>query len=92
VCLAASSNNQRAANLFKDVVGLMQGAEMNLILTIDYYIFNKYPELLRIRLIRDDLGSFNQATEFIRSKTEDEALYVKILYSTHSHFHRLHTT
>lgn len=81
VCLAASSNNQRAANLFKDVVGLMQGAEMNHILTIDYYIFNKYPELLRIRLIRDGLGSFNQATEFIRSKTEDETLYVKILYS-----------
>jgi hypothetical protein len=73
-------NSERSANTFKDVVNLMQGSEMNHIRLIDYYIFNKYPELLRIRLLKDDMDSFNKATEYLRTKTEDECLYVKILF------------
>jgi hypothetical protein len=74
-------NTELEANIFKDAVNLMQGAEMNHLLMIDYYIFNKYPELLRIRLITDDMGAYNQATEYLRTKNEDECLFVKILYS-----------
>jgi hypothetical protein len=62
VCNAAAMNPQVEANIFTDAINLMQGAEMNHILLIDYYIFNIYPELLRIRIIRDDMNACNQAT------------------------------
>jgi hypothetical protein len=52
LCVSASMNTEHSANLFRDAVNLMQGSEMNHILLIDYYIFNKYPELLRIRILK----------------------------------------
>jgi hypothetical protein len=44
VCLAASSGTDKLCNLFRDVILLLQGAEMNHIILSDSYIFNKYPE------------------------------------------------
>jgi hypothetical protein len=65
--------------MFRDVVLLLQGAEMNHIILTDTYIFNKYPELLRIRLLRDML-TYNAAMEFLFRVLAGERLYVKFLY------------
>lgn len=60
-CLAACRSPDRTAVVFRTVVQLMQGIEMNHILMVSTYIFNKYPELLRIRVLRDNLNSVNAA-------------------------------
>jgi hypothetical protein len=66
--------------MFRDVVLLLQGAEMNHIILIDTYIFNKYPELLRIRLLRDNMLTYNAAMEFLFRVPAGERMYVKFLY------------
>jgi hypothetical protein len=39
-----------------------------------------YPELLRIRVIRDNMGAYNEATEYLRTKPEDGCLHVNLRY------------
>jgi hypothetical protein len=53
--------------------------EMNHILLIDYYRFNKYPEILRITAVRDNMSKYNLALSYLASLTADERLYVKLL-------------
>jgi hypothetical protein len=62
------------------VVLLLQGAEMNHSILIDTYVFNKYPELLRIRLLRDNMATYNAAMEFLFTIPAGERMYVKLLY------------
>jgi hypothetical protein len=54
---------------------------MNHVLLIDYYLFNKYPEILRIRAVRDNMSKYNQALsyEYLASLPPDERLYVKLM-------------
>jgi hypothetical protein len=79
VCLSASTGTDKLSNLFRDVILLLQGAEMNHIILIDTYIFNKYPELLRIRLLRDNMLTYNSAMEFLYRLPAGERMYVKFL-------------
>jgi hypothetical protein len=44
------------SQIFITVLKLLRGVEMNHILLIDYYLFNKYPEILRVRAIRDNMA------------------------------------
>jgi hypothetical protein len=52
---------------------------MNHILLIDYYLFNKYPEILRVRAIRDNMAKYNQALEYLAGIADYERLYVKLI-------------
>jgi hypothetical protein len=45
---------------------------MNHILLTDYYLFNKYPEIFRIRAIRDNMAKDNQALSYLSSVPESE--------------------
>jgi hypothetical protein len=78
-CLAACRSPDRHAAVFRTVVQLLQGIEMNHILMVSSYIFNKYPELLRIRVLRDNLNSVNAAMTYLTTVPEDSVLYVKLL-------------
>jgi hypothetical protein len=78
-CLAACRNPDRSAAIFHTVVQLLQGLEMNNLLMISNYIFNKYPELLRIRALRDNLNAVNTAMTYLTTIPEDNIMYVKIL-------------
>jgi hypothetical protein len=42
-------------------------------------IFNKYPELLRIRVLRDNSNSVNAAMTYLTTIPEEDVMYVKIL-------------
>lgn len=79
VCVAVSRNSSRIANLFRDVLNLLRGSEMNHYILIDCYIFGKYPELLMIRQLRDDMTLYNNATAFLHSLHPGEMMYVRIL-------------
>jgi hypothetical protein len=80
VCLrAAASMKHITSQIFSTVIRLLRGVEMNHILLIDYYLFNKYPEILRIRAVRDNMAKYNQALTYFWSVPEDERLYVKIM-------------
>jgi hypothetical protein len=61
------------------MVKLLQGVEMNHILLIDYYLFNKYPEILRIQAVRDNVSKCNQALSYLASLPTDGRLYVKLI-------------
>jgi hypothetical protein len=52
---------------------------MNHILLIDYFLFTKYPELLRIRPVRDNMARFNQAIAYLMTIPESERMFVKLL-------------
>jgi hypothetical protein len=43
-------------------------------------MFNKYPELLRIRLLRDNMATYNAAMEFLFTIPAGERMYIKCLY------------
>jgi hypothetical protein len=80
VCLRASlSQKSVTTQILSTVVRLLRGVEMNQILVIDYYFFNKYPEILRIRSVRDNMVKYIQALSYLSSIPEDERLYVKIM-------------
>jgi hypothetical protein len=78
-CLAACRSPDKNAAVFRTVVQLLQGIEMNHILMVSTYIFNKYPELLCIRVLRDNLNSVNAAMAYLTTIPEDSILYVKLL-------------
>jgi hypothetical protein len=49
ICLrAAASKVSAVSQIFSTVLRLLRGVEMNHILLKDYYLFTKYPEILRI--------------------------------------------
>jgi hypothetical protein len=50
-------------------------------LLIDYYLITKYPELLRIRVVRDNMARYNQALAYMSSVPETERLYIKLMRS-----------
>jgi hypothetical protein len=52
---------------------------MNHILFTDYYLFTKYPEILRVRVVRDNMAKYNQALSYLMSVPEPERLYMKLL-------------
>jgi hypothetical protein len=80
VCLRASmSRPDITTQILSTVVKLLRGVEMGHILLIDYYLFNKYPEILRVRAIRDDLVKYNQALNYLAFLTPYERLYVKLM-------------
>jgi hypothetical protein len=79
VCLrAASSKRHITSQIFSTVVKFLRGVETNHILLIDYP-FNKYPEILRIRSIRNNMVKYDQALGYLASIPENERLYVKIM-------------
>jgi hypothetical protein len=80
ICVSCAAGQHRICNIFRDVVLLLQGAEMNHIILIGTYVFNKYPELLRIRLLRDNMATYNAAMEFLFTIPSGERMYVKLLY------------
>jgi hypothetical protein len=61
------------------VVNLLRDVEMNHILLIDYCLFNKYPEILRIQAIRDNMSKYNQALSYLASLPTDEWLYINLI-------------
>lgn len=67
-------------HLFQTVVNLLQGVEMTHLFNIEIFLFGKYTELMRIRILRDDMRAYNTALEFICSKDENEHSYLKLLY------------
>jgi hypothetical protein len=74
VCFrAASSRISVISQIFSTVVRLLRGVEMNHILLIDYFIFTKYPELLRIRPVRDNMSRFNQAIAYLATIPDGDA-------------------
>jgi hypothetical protein len=79
-CVSAASKVSKIGKMFRDAVLLLQGAEMNHIILIDTYIFNKYPELLTLRQLRCDLMPYNAAMEFLFKIPSSERMYVKLLY------------
>lgn len=80
VCFRAASNRVSViSQIFSTVVRLLRGVEMNHILLIDYFLFTKYPELWRIRPVRDNMARFNQAIAYLMTIPETERMFVKLL-------------
>lgn len=80
VCVRASESQiSMVTQIFITVLKLLRGVEMNHILLIDYYLFNKYPEILRVRAIRDNMAKYNQALEYLAGIADYERLYVKLI-------------
>jgi len=80
IVVSGARHNSRFAAVLKEVLVFLQGVEMGHILMIDRYIFSKYPELLRIRLLRDNMAAMNRAWEFLASLPAGERFFAKILY------------
>jgi hypothetical protein len=55
--------------------------EVDHILMIDRYVVGKYPELLRIRALRDNMESMNNAWNYLSSLDPGERYFAKILYN-----------
>jgi hypothetical protein len=71
ICLrAAASNVSAVSQIFSTVLRLLRGVEMNHILLIDYYLFTKYSEILRIRSVSDNMTRFNQTMAYTREKQQ----------------------
>ena len=80
ICVSGARDNSRFAAVLKEVLVFLQGVEMGHILMIDRYIFSKYPELLRITLLRDNMTAMNRAWDFLASLSAGERFFAKILY------------
>lgn len=80
VCLRASTSPTNIiAQVFGTVLRLLRGVEMNHIMLIDYYLFTKYPEILRIRAVRENMARFNQALAYLTSQPEEDRMYIKLI-------------
>jgi len=64
VCVSAARDTRRLNAIFREVM-FLQGVEMGHIVMIDRYIFSKYPELLRIRALRDNMANMNSAWDYL---------------------------
>ena len=81
ICVSAARDSRRLSAIFREVIMFLQGVEMGHILMIDRYIFSKYPELLRIRSLRDNMESMNTAWAYLASLEPGERYFAKILYT-----------
>jgi hypothetical protein len=82
VCLrAAASKVNLTTQIFSTVLRLLSGVEMNHLLLIDYFVLTKYPEILRIRVVRDNMARFNLALAYLSSVPDTDRRHVKILKS-----------
>jgi hypothetical protein len=79
ICVAAARSNDRISALFREIVMFLQGVEMGHIIMIDRYLFSKYPELLRIRSLRDNMEAINNAWLYLASLSPGERFFAKIL-------------
>lgn len=79
--LSALQDTGTVGQLFSTVVHLLSGVEMTHLFNIEVYLFGKYSELLRIRILRDNMTAYNKALTFICSKPEAEHSYLKLLYN-----------
>lgn len=59
---------------------LMRGHEMNHLMMIDKYIFEKHPEFLKTVMLRDLEVRFSIAINKLRQYSPNEMLYAKLLY------------
>uniref|UniRef100_A0AAT9JFM3 Nucleocapsid protein n=1 Tax=Macrotermes bellicosus lispivirus 1 TaxID=3133480 RepID=A0AAT9JFM3_9MONO len=81
ICISAARDIHRIAAIFREVVMFLQGVEMGHIIMIDRYIFAKYPELLRIRALRDNMEAMNNAWTYLASLDPGERYFAKLLYN-----------
>jgi hypothetical protein len=81
ICVAAARSTERISALFREIVMFLQGVEMGHIIMIDRYLFSKYPELLRIRSLRDTMEAINNAWVYLASLDPGERFFAKILYN-----------
>lgn len=80
ICVSGARDSSRFGAVLREVLVFLQGVEMGHILLIDRYIFGKYPELLRIRALRDNMGAINKALEYLNSIEPDLRFFVKLLH------------
>jgi len=80
ICVSGAKGSDRLGAVFREVLIFLQGVEMGHIIMIDRYLFSKYPELLRIRVLRDSMLAMNRAWEFLASLDPGERFFAKILY------------
>jgi hypothetical protein len=81
ICVSAAQRTDRLAAVFREVIMFLQGVEAGHILIIDRYIFGKYPELLRIRALRDNMEAMNRAWAYLVSLDPGERYFAKLLYT-----------
>jgi hypothetical protein len=81
VCVSAGRSTERLAAIFREVIMFLQGVEMGHILMIDRYIFGKYPALLRITALRDNMEAMNRAWAYLVSLDPGDRYFAKILYT-----------
>jgi hypothetical protein len=75
VCISAAHDSERLSAIFHEIVMFLQGVEMGHILMINHYIFGKYPELLRIRALRDNMEAMNHAWAYLVSLDPGERYF-----------------
>jgi hypothetical protein len=78
---AAATKISITTQIFTTVPRLIKGVQMNHLPVIDYFVLTKYPEILRIRIVRDNMARFNLALAYLASLPESDRMYVKILKS-----------
>jgi hypothetical protein len=79
ICWATAGEKGRYYNLFKDIVGLLKATSMTHIILIDEYLYNRYKELLSIRMLADNNQGMNAAWTYLANFDEYEMYYCKIL-------------
>jgi hypothetical protein len=67
ICVSAARDTRRLAAIFREVIIFLQGVEMDHIIMIDRCIFAKYPELLRMRSLPDNMEAMNNAWTYLAS-------------------------
>ncbi|QQM16273.1 hypothetical protein 3 [Jimsystermes virus] len=81
ICVSAARGPDRISSIFREVVMFLQGVEMGHIIMIDKYIFSRYPELLRIRSLRDNMEAMNNAWSYLSSLQPGDRYFAKLLYN-----------
>jgi hypothetical protein len=85
ICWALSGDHNRYyTNLFKEIVGLLKATGMTHIVLIDEYLYNRYKELLSIRMLADNNKGMNAAWKYLANFEEYEMYYCKILQPNES--------
>ena len=74
VCAACARGRSVYNALFLEVVNFVSGVEMGHIITIDRYLFKRYRELLRWRLLADCTEQMVMAWSYLAEKPEERFL------------------
>lgn len=80
VCAACARGTTVYNALFREVDNFLSGVEMGHIMMIDRYLFKRYRELLRWRLLADCTEQMILAWTYLAEKPQEERYYVKLLY------------